>query len=501
MALNSTVHGVASGIGAEVDTANQLRVVTATDALGYPGQVGAIRGFSENDAGAVTGVTLLRSPEVDMDYRVRAALDTLLDEYAFTTTAQDTGKHSYATATLTYSWTAGQLTTNSGSTVAVNTGATLSTYAYFPLGGVSTTSVDMEVGFSASPQANSFVEFGLGLVTTSLVAPSDGVFFRLNSAGLQGVASFNGTETSTGVFPATAGSGVWAYTLAKRYQFILYISDVEAQFWVNDGFSAGAVCLATLPLPAGQGRMSMSRSGQFIFKHRIVGGAAGGVLQASLGGYSIRSGGAQLSTTLSEQGNRVYGSYQGLSGGTMGSLARFGTITTGNEADPAAAVPTTTTAALGTGLGGKFLETASLAVNTDGIIMSYQVPAATVNAAGRRLCIRGVYLRSFVQAVIVGGPFVAQWFLAFGHTNVSLATAEAVGAKAPRRIPLPFTQLVTAAQAVTTLVAQEVTYVDFSAAPVYVNPGEFVQLCTRHIGTVATSGVLTHNITLVYGWE
>ena len=33
----------------------------------------------------------------------------------------------------------------------------------------------------------------------------------------------------------------------------------------------------------------------------------------------------------------------------MGSLARFGTITTGNEANVTAAVPTTTTAALGTG--------------------------------------------------------------------------------------------------------------------------------------------------------
>jgi hypothetical protein len=38
-------------------------------------------------------------------------------------------------------------------------------------------------------------------------------------------------------------------------------------------------------------------------------------------------------------------------------------------------------------------------------------------------------------------------------------------------------------------------------APVYVNPGEFVQLCTRHIGTVGTSGTVVHRITPVYGWE
>jgi hypothetical protein len=182
-------------------------------------------------------------------------------------------------------------------------------------------------------------------------------------------------------------------------------------------------------------------------------------------------------------------------------LARVGTITTGNEANVTAAVPTTTTAALGSGLGGTFWETASLAVNTDGIIMSYQVPAGTVNVQGRRLVLRGMYLTSYVQTVIVGGPYIAEWFLAFGHTAVSLATAEASTAKAPRRIVLPLTQLVTAAQAVSTQIAQQENFVDFGDAPVYVNPGEFVQLCTRHIGTVGTSGTVVHRVTPVYGWE
>lgn len=185
----------------------------------------------------------------------------------------------------------------------------------------------------------------------------------------------------------------------------------------------------------------------------------------------------------------------------MGTLAKFGTITTGNEANLTAAVPTTTTAALGTGLGGAFWETVSLAVNTDGIIMSYQVPATGVNAAGRRLVLRGIYLSSYVQTVIVGGPYTAEWFLAFGHTAVSLATAEAATTKAPRRIALPFVQQVTAAQAVQTTVAQNVNFCDFGDAPLYVNPGEFIQLCTRHQGTAGTTGTIVHRVTPVFGWE
>ena len=68
-------------------------------------------------------------------------------------------------------------------------------------------------------------------------------------------------------------------------------------FWVNDG--TGAVAMGNIPLPAGQSRMMMSSSGQYFFKHRITGGAAGGVLQATVGSYNIRIGGTNLTTTPS----------------------------------------------------------------------------------------------------------------------------------------------------------------------------------------------------------
>lgn len=493
------VEGNTSGNVVEVNSANQLKVVTEVDATNNPGNVGAIRIFGENDGGSLTGDILLRSPEVDVDYRQRVSQDVIFDDHVFNTTAQDTGKHNYLNTTMTNTWTAGQLTTNGSSITTTTTGTVFSTYAQFPIQGTTTVSADAELGFSAQPQSNTFIEFGIGVPGAQTVAPADGVFFRLNASGLQGIASFNGAESSTGLFPATAGTGTWAYTNSKRYQFICYVTAVEAQFWVNDG--TGTNCLGTIPLPSGQSRMGMSSYGQFFLKHRIVGGAAGGIIQATMGAYNVRVGGTNLFTTISTAGNRIQGSYQGGSGGTMGTVARVGTITTGNEANVTAAVPTTTTAALGSGLGGTFWETVSLAVNTDGIIMSYQVPAGTVNVPGRRLCLRGLFLNSYVQTVVAGGPYIAEWFLAFGHTAVSLATTEAATTKAPRRIALPFVQAITANQAVSTLVSQNETFCDFGDAPVYVNPGEFIQLCTRHIGTVGTSGTVVHRVTPVFGWE
>lgn len=492
---------IANGSGIDELTLNDygyVKVATELDPSSNPHNVGSVRVFAENDGGYLTGSPRITSTENDIDYRQRVSPDLTFDECVFNYTAQDTSKHSFSNTTMLNTWTAGQLTTNSGSITTTTTGTQVVTYATFPNTGTQTLSADFEMAFSNQPTTNTFIEFGLGLEGTATTAPTDGVFIRLNSSGLIGVASNNGTETPV-VFTDVGNTGTWQYVNNKRYQFIIYMGGVEANFWVNDG--TGAVLLGKIPLPAGQGRICMARGVKLFMKHRITGGAASGVMQAFFGAYNVRLGGTNLTSSMSTQGNRIEGSYQGFGGGTLGSLSRFGSITTGNEANVAAAVPTTTTAALGTGLGGKFWETATLAVNTDGIIQSFQVPSATANTAGRRLVVRGLYLNSYVQTAIVGAPYIAEWFLAFGHTSVSLATAESATTKAPRRIVLPFIQQVVAAQAASTSVSQNETFCDFGDAPIYVNQGEFIQLCTRHIGTVATGGTIAHQVTYVYGWE
>lgn len=61
--------------------------------------------------------------------------------------------------------------------------------------------------------------------------------------------------------------------------------------------------------------------------------------------------------------------------------------------------------------------------------------------------------------------------------------------------------MITAAQAVNTMVAQPGGCVSLFPEPVYVNPGEFVQLIGKHIGTIGTSGVIAYNAQLVYSRE
>jgi hypothetical protein len=104
--------GNASGNIAEVSAQNQVKVMPETSVSTNPNFVGAVRTFSENDEGLITGVTKLVSPEIDVDYRTRVSQDFHLDEESFNYTGQNTGKHYYGNSTMTIALTQGNLTTN-----------------------------------------------------------------------------------------------------------------------------------------------------------------------------------------------------------------------------------------------------------------------------------------------------------------------------------------------------------------------------------------------------
>ena len=111
--------------------------------------------------------------------------------------------------------------------------------------------------------------------------------------------------------------------------------------------------------------------------------------------------------------------------------------------------------------------------------------------------VTGVTIESYVQTALTGGGYNAQWSLAFGHTAVSLATAEAATTKAPRRIPIGVQTVASGALATAKL---EVVSRTFSN-PVYVNPGEFIAAVTKKVGTAPSAGVIAHIVTFDYSWE
>lgn len=483
--MSITIKGGASGLDADVDANNRVKVNLDTGA--NPAQVGGVRAFQESDDGSIIGTPLLRSVEADEDYRMRIAHEAIFDTETFNYTGQNTGKHIYRTSTMVAAWSAAGFTTNSGNITTATTSASLQTYAEFPVLGTSQLYCEVIGSFTAAPPANTIIDFGMTRLSgAGVYPPTDGVYFRLTSAGLFGVANNNGTETTTGVFSFT-------HVINRKYQFIIAMHERAVEFWID------GTLYAILDTPVGQGQPCMSASLPFGLRHAISGGAAGAAISFQLNDYSISIGGPNISLTASIMGQRIYGSYMGLSGGAMGQLATYV-----NSTNPTAGAPVNTSLAanLPGGLGGQGLVTAAVAAATDGIWGSYQVPAGTANVQGRRLVIRGVRLDAVnTGAVVATTATTIQFSLAFGHNAVSLANAEGATSKGPRRVALGFMTWPVGAT-----IGQGpqggALNIDFGDAPIFVNPGEFVALAGKFlVGTATASQTISFVWQPVYGWE
>jgi hypothetical protein len=183
---------------------------------------------------------------------------------------------------------------------------------------------------------------------------------------------------------------------------------------------------------------------------------------------------------------------QGQNGGTMGSTALF----TNSLAPGAGAAMTNTTVALGSGFGGQFAAQPTLTASTDGIMQSYQNPVGGVNQTPRNLIVTGVRIQSVVTTTCVNaGPIIYVYSLAYGHTAVSMATAETASftsgtTKAPRRIALGVETFPVNTTIGTIATANGGIYITFGT-PILVAPGEFIAICAKNVGTVSSSGVIT----------
>ncbi len=416
--------------------------------------------------------------------KMRGPLDTVEFEDGFPGTAINTGKWLATVSTMALAVASGFVQLNSAGVFAVGNVARIQTAKFFTFIAAMARFAKFSFRFGAAPApAGSVTEVGF-FIATGVAAPTLGAFFRLTPAnGLQAVVNFNGVETALSCLARDASP--WPVDTAAHVAWISYDDDA-VDFWID----GNQVC--SIPT---ESQISARTSSAMPFSARVYYASAGAVAQK----LDI---GQVVTYTCDNESSKPWAhimagmghhGYQGQSGGTMGSLAKIV-----NSTNPGAAVPTNTTAALGTGLGGEFWETDTLAIGTDGIVSSWQNPAGTVDQPGKTFYCTGVKVSSFVQTALVAGGANEVWSIAFGHTNVSLATTESAvtGAKAPRRVALG-TRLKAAALAVLSQLTD--LSADFSSAPIVVNPGEFFQVVKKNVGTVGTGGVIAHDI-LVLGY-
>jgi len=464
--------------GTNIATITNGVPVFTGDAASAPAGVGGIRMFSENDAGNYLGTPLLASPETSSDFRLRVGMDTLLFHDTFSALTQNTSQWAYTFNTLTAAQPGAGTVNFSNVQGTTNAhGAFMRTFQYFGLVKSAPLAAEFDMGqFTAALVTNEVWLAGFGLPTAATTPPTDGVWVQVTSAGAVGVANYNGSTVQTGVMLPLA-----SLTVGELAHWIIICGEDEVQFWYEQEL------VGSLLIPGANGQPFQTTSLPF-FMMKYNTGNVSNTNTMRVSGVSVSLQDMQTSKPWAHQMALAGQSgYIGQDGQAQGKTAIWA-----NNTAPTAVAVTNTTAAF-VGLGGIAAVLPTLTANNDGIIFSYQNPASTVNIPGRNLVISGVKVQSVVSVILAGGPVIYAYALAFGHTNVSLATTEsgsfATGTThAPRILPIGI-EAFPATAAVGTEGAG--TGILTLTAPVVVRPGEFVQIIARNIGTVTTTGAIT----------
>lgn len=480
----AVINSPSSGNGAEVTTNNELKVIATNNS--------AVRMFSENDAGTITGSATLMSPETSPDYRLRVGTDTMLLNENFNATTQNTSTWSYTFATMTAAQPGAGTVNFSNVQGTTNAhGAFMRTFQYFPLIGTSALAVEFIAGvFTAPLVTNEIWLMGLGLPSAATTPPTDGVWLKCTSAGWTGVLIYNNVTTETGIlWPAAS------IVLSDLQKWTILVNQQHVEFWRNDEL------LGEITIPAANGQPFLTGSLP-VFMHKYNTGAVSNTNTMRVSGVCVSALDLQTNLPYAHQQALAGGmAYQGQNGFTMGSTAGVPTITSGSSAAPTSAAGSNTAANV-TGLGGNGAINAAASAATDFIATSYQVPAGTINITARNLVITGVRISSMNNgAAVATTPTTLQWSIGFGHTAVSMATTESASfatgtTKAPRRIFLGY-QSAAVGTAIGGLYSPDIV-VDFTSAPIVVAPGQFINTHVKQIiGTATASQTICYTVTFM----
>jgi hypothetical protein len=479
---------------ANVSATYEVQVVTPqTEA-----NAGFVQMSSEVDSGAVLGTRTVLPVEVSDDYRLRAGLDQTLFNQSFEGSVVLTHPYNQSLSSMTVTQGSGYLVLNAGNSTTNTNYAVLTTRRAFPLWGTYPTYVDIWLR-EANASANFAIsEWGLGYAATT-AAPTDGVFFRRNGAGvLRAVVNFGGTETeetidTTNVPPR---SGVGVFDTSECNHFLIVVHNDIVNFWINDVLVASIGCPDAQPSPT-------SAAAQPLFM-RVYnsGGSASAARRIEVGFINISLG--------DQHSNKPWGhamcglgqgAYQTQTGSSSAQTAQWA-----NSAAPTAiSSPSNTSVGAAnqgyTTLGGIFILNAVAGAETDYLLFGYQNPTGTNALPGKTLYVTGIRIgETFVTgAAVATTATVLQYAVGVGGSAVSLATTDAATTVKPKVIPLGGQSFAVSAAIGTKDAGFQV---DFNGAPLVVGAGSFLAISVRvPVGTATASNAYRGTVTIIGYFE
>ena len=484
--MSTVIKDPITGALLEVTAGRQLKVKQAnpvdTDGTENLNDVGSVRLHAEVDAGTVIGTPTLKALEVSSDFRLRVGVDHSVINELFPGTILNTALFTTPTTTMTATVSGGFVNLNAGLSLASGAVARLSSDRSFPCYKSYTTYYESQLQLTETPIAGNVCEWGAG-IATGTATPTDGCFFRLNASGeFRAVINNNGSEIQSASLSFANLIGV-----NTSRSFLIYVISNKALFWIDN------ILVAEIEMPAAQGSVTSSMQLPILFRnYNNTAVSTAQVMKISF-----------VNVTMADQNtSKLWNSIlcgagghssQGQTGQTMGSTALYAN----NQVAGAGAAMTNTTSALGVGLGGQFSALPTLVVGTDGIVSSFQVPLGSSIVPAKTLYITRITLNAAVTTTLAGGNVLYAYSLAYGHTNVSLATTESTTTKASRRLPIGFHNFAAAAPSGT---IGGTIDLDLNS-PIVVQPGEFIQLVAKNLGVVTTAGVITFLVSFGGYWE
>lgn len=400
--------------------------------------------------------------------------------------------------TMTSALNAGFLRLNSGAITSINTGISINTWRSFTLanGGVLTSA--LYIKHLNGNIANKVVEYGFGyydIAANQNAATNEFFGFRWTATGnLVGIV-----EYSVGGAPTTLSVNInagipFSDNVSRNYQIAL--SETGIEFWV------AGIYQAKIDFPADAPGIMKASGYPLMIRQYNSASAPASAPVFDIGSPSVKHTGNDF--------NIPFGTRQMAIGRTAGRGQAGLTTIAGNTA----AIPTSgtqpsgltssNTVACSSGFGGFYSmngTSITSTVHSNYIVNAYLNPAIP-EAAGALSDARNLFVASVsispivVSAALTGGGFSGQWFVAYGGTAVSLATADVIGGTAPGTsshvmIPLGIIDTVAAAAAlgvISTRVGDSTVYFD---PPLFVPPGQHIMVGFRTLAVTAAISVGT----------
>lgn len=479
---------------ANVSGTYELQVVTPqTEA-----NAGFVQLSTESDAGVVTGARTVIPLEASDDFRLRVGLDQTIFNSSFEGTTVRTDLWNQGSSTMTLAQASGYLTLNSGNATASGNHFNITSRRTVPLFGTFPTYIDWWLREAGDSATNAISEWGIGFVATT-TAPTDGVFFRRNAAGvLRAVLNNNGTETELTIdttnVPTRSGSGTFDPTECNHYLIVLHNDTVN--FWINDVLVASIGCPDVNPSPA-------QAAAQPLFARVYNSGVASAARRIEVGFVNV---------SLGDQHNNKSWAHAmcGLGGNAVnvqqgGTPAGNVTRTSGAHGWPASGTAriagtwTATSAPALNSLGGLWVSPAisTLTSDADYPVFAYLNPAASTTLPGKTLYITGIRVgEAYVSAAASTNAIQLSYIVTVGSTSATTSTADSATAISHRATVVGSHGF----SATETIGNYKPGFDLVFDSPLVVPPGTYFCFIVRPFGTVTSNTLVVSSSLAVNGY-